>query len=75
MIEHRCKSRKPFKVGNLLRYHEPWEWLRPSLLFLVLDLKWDSQTGDWLVTLLVHQTGTTEVGYAQFYEPAEPSDD
>ena len=50
MIDHHNKRKKPCKTGDLISNSR-------SGLFLVLDIKWDSGLGDWLVHLVSQQSG------------------
>ena len=57
MIEHRNKSKCPFKIGQLVRYKDVNPTLPYRGLFLVLDLEWNKSFEEWTVILLSQQRG------------------
>ena len=72
MIDYRNKAKKPFKVGELVR----WRNLgKSSALSLVLELEWNSFESLWLVVVLSQRTGNKIFRTADCFVPIEENND
>ena len=71
MIEHRCKGRKPFKIGDLVAAN----WRDEVVLFVVLDIQWDYNTECWELNVLDQRTVTTIRLASHYFDPVGESND
>ena len=65
------KSKKPFYVGQLVRFVEPLPDPADHGLDIVLDLKWRMHPGEWYIYVLSQQTGKKQWLWAEDFVPVE----
>jgi hypothetical protein len=66
MIEHRCKGRKPFKIGDLVRCTTGFSH---SAYCIVLELQWNSLDRCWNGLFLWQSTGQKLWYPTKYYVP------
>jgi hypothetical protein len=75
MIEHKNRHKKPFEIGQLVKYVE--RLLKPADygLDIVLDLEWSDKLEEWKVYALSQRTGRTEWCWAHNFRTVGKTND
>jgi len=75
MDKHSDPNKKPFRIGQLVRFVEPVPDPVDYGLDIVLDLKWSAKLNEWQIYSLSQRTGMTEWQWSEDFVPIGENDD
>ena len=74
MDKHCNPTKKPFRIGQLVRFIEPVSDPVDYGLDIVLDLRWRDNIQEWQVYSLCQRTGVAEWQWSEDFVPIEEND-